>query len=99
MFYTKAKPEGWNRFAIESLLGESLLGQKRYAEAEPLLLAGYNGLKAREPSIPPQNKGAVAETMDRIIDLYKDWDKKDKLDEWRNRRADLVFSEAPLAPP
>ena len=31
-----------------SLLGESLIGQKKYADAEPLVLSGYEGLRARE---------------------------------------------------
>ena len=39
-----------------SMLGGALLGQKKYAEAEPLLLAGYEGMKARADKIPPQGK-------------------------------------------
>ena len=31
----------------ESALGECLMVQKRYGEAEPLLVSGYNGLKAK----------------------------------------------------
>jgi tetratricopeptide (TPR) repeat protein len=31
----------------ESALGECLLGQTRYAEAKPLLVSGYDGLKAK----------------------------------------------------
>ena len=30
----------------------SLLGQRKYAEAEPLLISGYEGLKAREARLP-----------------------------------------------
>ncbi len=36
-----------------SLLGGALLGQGRYAEAEPLVIGGYEGMKAREAKIPP----------------------------------------------
>ena len=32
----------------------ALLGQKKYADAEPLLLEGYEGMKQREKTIPPQ---------------------------------------------
>jgi len=28
------------------------LGQKKHAEAEPLIVSGYEGLKAREAKIP-----------------------------------------------
>ena len=30
------------------MLGEALLEQKKYPEAEPLLLSGYEGMKQRE---------------------------------------------------
>ena len=36
------------RFDAMSLLGGSPAGQGRYAEAEPLVVAGYEGMKARE---------------------------------------------------
>ena len=35
----------WSCFYVKSLLGGSLLGQRRYAEAEQLLIDGYEGLK------------------------------------------------------
>ena len=38
-------PDDWRTFNARSMLGGSLLGQKKYAEAEPLLLAGYQGMK------------------------------------------------------
>jgi len=38
----------------ESLLGARLAGEKKYAEAEPLLLGGYQGMLARKnASLPP----------------------------------------------
>ena len=33
------------------MLGGALLGQKKYADAEPLLLAGYEGMRARQVRI------------------------------------------------
>ena len=47
----KALPDDWRTFNARSLLGGSLLGQKKYAEAEPLLLSGYEGMKQREDKI------------------------------------------------
>jgi len=41
-------PDDWQRFHAESLLGASLAGAKKYAEAEPLLLGGYDGMAARK---------------------------------------------------
>ena len=47
----KNQPDDWQRFRAESLLGASLAGQKKYAEAEPLLLEGYQGMLARKDRI------------------------------------------------
>ena len=47
------EPDASWKFNTKSLLGGALLGQKKFAEAEPLLLAGYEGLKLREKTIPP----------------------------------------------
>jgi hypothetical protein len=45
-FDRKNRTDDWQRFRAESLLGASLAGQKKYAEAEPLLLDGYQGMAA-----------------------------------------------------
>ena len=49
----KEIPDDWRTFNARSMLGGSLLGQKKYAEAEPLLLSGYEGMKQREEQHPP----------------------------------------------
>jgi eukaryotic-like serine/threonine-protein kinase len=38
-------PGDWRIAEAQSLLGAALIAQKRYADAEPLLLAAYEGLK------------------------------------------------------
>jgi hypothetical protein len=35
------QPDAWTTFNTRSLPGGALLGQQMYAEAKPLLLAGY----------------------------------------------------------
>ena len=79
----KARPDAWSRFQSESLLGASLAGQLRYSDAEPLLLAGYRGLVERAAAIPAVDRDAVARAGDRIVQLYEDWGKSEKADEWR----------------
>jgi hypothetical protein len=81
---TKKAPDEWRTFETRSLLGASLLGQKKYAEAEPLLLQGYEGMKAREAKIPAPSKKNLAEAVARIIQLYDAWGKKDRARAWRN---------------
>src|SRR5262249_2359444 len=75
----------WTTFNTQSLLGASLVGQKKYIESESLLLAGYEGLKQREEKIPPQGKVRLIEALERVVQLYDAWGKKDKADEWRRK--------------
>jgi non-specific serine/threonine protein kinase/serine/threonine-protein kinase len=81
----KVSPEGWERFDAMVLLGASLAGQKKYPEAEPPMLSGYEGLKAREPSIPVPNRGCLADAVKRIVALYTAWGKPEKAAEWRSK--------------
>jgi tetratricopeptide (TPR) repeat protein len=81
------QPDEWNTFNTRSTLGGSLLGQKKYAEAEPLILSGYEGMKAREAKIPPQGKQRLADAALRVVKLYEAWEKKDKAAEWRAKLA------------
>lgn len=73
----------WTTFHTKSLLGGSLAGQKNYAEAEPLLLSGYEGMREREAKIPPEGKPRLTEALERIVQLYDGWGKPDKAAEWR----------------
>src|SRR5207244_4122323 len=62
----KSQLDDWSTFSTQSMLGESLLGQKKYADAEPLLVKGYEGMKAREKTIPPQGLIRIPDTLDRL---------------------------------
>src|SRR5262249_44738628 len=66
---------------VESDLGACLLAQARYAEAEPLLIAGYRGL-TEVPAHPVfDRKPAVA--VDRLVRLYDAWGKPAEALKWR----------------
>ena len=78
-----AQPDLWTMFNRKSLLGGALLGQARelqsadaaaakklLAEAEPLLLAGYEGMKAREEKIPVPGKIRLREAIQRLVEFY-----------------------------
>ena len=62
-----------------SILGECLTVQSRYAEAEPLLLSGYNDLKAK---LGDQNKRTI-DARDRLVRLYEAWGKPDLAAKYR----------------
>ena len=62
-------------------------GQEKYAEAEPLLLSGYEGMKARESRIPASKKVRLTEAGERIVRLYEAWGKPEEAETWRARLA------------
>jgi tetratricopeptide (TPR) repeat protein len=79
----KSEPDGWSTFNTRSMLGGALLGQKKYPEAEPLLLQGYDGMKQRRDKIPPPGLVRLPEALERLVQLYDAWGKKDQADRWR----------------
>src|SRR5262249_1793158 len=82
----KRWPDDWHTFGARSALGGALLGQQKYADAEPLLLTGDEGLKARERMVPP-NENRPPEAPDRLIDLYTAINKPDEAKKWQAERA------------
>src|SRR5262249_8932040 len=82
----KRMPEDWRTFSALSALGGSLLGQKKYAEAERLLLKGDEGMKAREQMVLPAET-RLPEALDRLIELYTATNKPDEVKKWRAERA------------
>jgi serine/threonine protein kinase len=83
----KKEPDVWTTFNTQSMLGGALLGQKKYTDAEPLLLNGYEGMKAREKSIPAQAATRIPEALDRLIELYTATNKPDKVKKYQELRA------------
>jgi len=94
----KSEPDNWRRFFGETMLGGALLGQKKYAEAEPLLLSGYNGLKERESKMVSRARKYIPEAGERVVGLYKVVGKPDKVAEWREKLK-AGAPEAPAAKP
>jgi tetratricopeptide (TPR) repeat protein len=84
----KTQPDVWNTFTARSMLGGALLGQAKYAEAEPLLAAGFNGMKQREATIPPQASDRLTEALERLVQLYEATNKPEEAAKWRNEWED-----------
>jgi len=81
----KSSPDDWHRYNLESLLGAALLGQKKFPEAETLILSGYQGLKQKESTMSTPAKIFIKDAADRIPQLYAAWNKPDKAAEWREK--------------
>jgi eukaryotic-like serine/threonine-protein kinase len=82
----KLIPDDWHTFNAQSMLGGSLLGQKKYTEAEPLLVSGYEGLKQREDTIPARYRQIrLREALDRLVQLYQATGQTAKAAEWKKK--------------
>ena len=77
--------ETWQRFHCQSLLGAALAMERRFTEAEPLLLSGYEGMMQVRSSIPVEDRPFLTDAREAIIHLYTDWGKPDEAVEWRAR--------------
>ncbi len=82
----KAEPDAWTTSNMRSMLGGALLGQKKYTEAEPLLIKGYQGLKTREKAIPLSGQVNISQAIDRLIRLYSETQKPDELKKYQSER-------------
>ena len=91
-----AMPDSWQTFNTQSLLGGALAGQKKYADAEPLLLAGYRGMIQRETTISQSFRASrLTEALQRLVDLYTAWAKPDEAAMWQQTLDDRKNSEKP----
>ena len=77
-----------------SLLGASLSGQKKYADAEPLLLESCQGLQQRQASLAPHLNAPrrITESLERLVQLYDAWGKPAQAAEWKQKLA--AFQQA-----
>ncbi|HLN28119.1 MAG TPA: tetratricopeptide repeat protein [Gemmataceae bacterium] len=93
----KKEPDAWTTFNTQSILGEALLGLKEYADAEPLLLQGYEGMRQREAKIP-LGKAHISGAIDQLVQLYEARGMTDKAEEWRKKLAQARAAEPKLRP-
>ena len=80
-------PKDWRTFNTKALLGRALFGQKKYADAEPLLRAGYEGTKLRAETMSPFRRYYLRETLDCLIALAEATGKADQAKAWKEERA------------
>ena len=82
-------PDDWRTFNSKRMLGSALLGQKKYADAESLLVKGYEGMKKPDNSIPKSGGGEkrIPEALDGLIELYTATNKPEEAKKWQAERA------------
>jgi hypothetical protein len=84
-FFEKQRPEDPRRFYWVSVLGDVLCGQQKYAEAEPLLLQGYQGIKQREAIIHAGERRRLSEAGERVVRFYEVTGQPEKARTWREK--------------
>jgi hypothetical protein len=69
------------------MLGASLAGQRRFAEAEALLVSGYEGMAKRKPTSNPnlRSRFTQREAGAAVLRLYDAWGNPAKRAEWATR--------------
>jgi hypothetical protein len=105
----KKQPENWRRYSTMSLLGATLAGQAKaaqatdaqnaetlFAEAEPLLVEGYEGMQQREATIAARHKEKLSTGLQRVTELYDAWGKPEQESEWKKK---METNSAPEIPP
>ena len=94
----KKADDHWEPFWTRNLLGCSLLLQQRYSEAEPLLTAGYLGMRQRDEAILHGVDINYAFDLDTarswVSKFYEQTGWADKAAEWKRKLAEAQRSEA-----
>jgi serine/threonine-protein kinase len=85
----KLSPEHWRTFDTLSLLGASLLAQKQYSNAEPFLVAGYEGMKQRETRIGYEGRLRLKKALQWLAQLYAETSPPERAAEWKQKLAEL----------
>jgi serine/threonine protein kinase/tetratricopeptide (TPR) repeat protein len=83
-YQMKELPDSPRTFYWISLLGAVLLGQERFAEAEPLILQGYEGMKQREAT-HFCIRVEVADAAERVVRFYEVTKQPERARMWREK--------------
>ena len=89
----KRIPGDWRTFNSRSMLGGALLGQKRYAAAEQMLISGYDGMKQREDKLPPAGKLRLKQALQRLAQLNEATGRPEQAAEWKKKLAEFDKTE------
>ena len=93
----KKLPNDWRTFDALSLMGSALSRQVKYAEAEPLLLSGYDGMKQRESTIPAPTK-VLSRAVNRLVQHYESSGRSADAAVWKERLELLKQRDIATAP-
>lgn len=87
-------PDNWLTFKVRSLLGQSLLAQRKHQEAEAFLLAGFTGMTEREVRMHALAKPRIKETILSLVQLYQETGRPEQVARW-TKKLDGFHAAAP----
>jgi serine/threonine protein kinase len=91
---TQTAPEDWRTYQAKSRLGEALIGQGKLADAEPLVIGGYQGMKQHQQKIPTEARRCIVEAVDRLILLYTKLGQSEEIKKWQAEKELIKLPEA-----
>jgi serine/threonine protein kinase/Flp pilus assembly protein TadD len=77
-------PNAWYTFFTRLRLGATLMGKRNYAEAEPLVISGYEGMRQRESGIRDRYQ-VLEESIQTLVQLFEATSRFEKAAEWRTK--------------
>ena len=96
----KAGPDTYQTADGRSMLGAALAAQGKAAEAEPLLVAGFTGLRDRQADLDVvSRRRELQEALDRLVDFYRQQNRPAHAAKWKAEEATLPNWLAPQPRP
>jgi serine/threonine protein kinase/tetratricopeptide (TPR) repeat protein len=96
--YEKELPNSWRTSSGRCLVGTSLLGNQKYAEAEPLLLSAYEGLNKPGVNAHLDVKASIKDVLERLVQLYQATGRSDQATQWKQKLERFHRDESSTAP-
>ena len=90
----KKLPDDFYTFRTQARLGATLLGQKNYKAAEPLLLSGYAGMRGPEGKRAPHALSFLKEALQSLVQLYEETNRPEQAAEWKQKLAEFNKAES-----
>ncbi len=95
MIRDKVAPNSWQAWNTRSFLGDALISQGKLEEAEPYLLAGYEGMLARQSAIGEEFNDRLHDAVSRLIRLAEAQNKPDEVKRWAAELARFEVESQP----
>jgi eukaryotic-like serine/threonine-protein kinase len=93
MIRVRLQPDDWSTFNTKALLGASLLGQKKYEDAKPFLKEGYEGMLAREKSMPSASREFLTRALACLVQLHEATENAAEAEQYRTELAERKAAE------